>query len=1253
MVGGGISLTANQLRRNYLAITLARLVALLKKSIFGAIIFVIVGLSSCKKEIVGPDNNSGTPDTPASEYIVSNLTMSIPAEGGDCSFSFKTTDTWTASVINGRADGWLTFSPTSGMSGNVTVTVTASKNEGYEDRSATLHIVSGKNTTDLLITQKQKDALLVNATKYEVPEDGGDVSIEVKSNVNYDYTLEDADGWLTENTVRTRAMETRTLSFVVAPNESTDRREGRIVFTDGNLKEVVSIYQGAAKAPEKPDPRILLSKKDITIESKGGTVKVEAVSGKNVSIKIPEGYGWIQEGNKESTNTFYLTVSENSSLDNREGFVSFTDAESGFSENVNILQLSKDAIVVSKSSYSFGLEGGTLAMEVVSNMQVNASSDADWLSLAKSKAVDSQLVFSIAGAEAGTDRTGVITLRSGSAVQKISVRQFPMDSPIVFECKAVKDRLVELFDADCDGELSYKEAAEVTTLMNVFTDRGEPLVNPNSITAFDELQYFTGLKEIAPRAFEGTVRLNKITLPSGVKVIGDYAFSAVQLGMESYEQGIRGLDTIILPEGLEEIGRFAFAGRPLSNGVVFPSTLKTIKSYAFYNCCYYPNGKAYDVNVKCIGLKKIVLPESVERIYDRAFYHCDGLESVELSSSIQSIEATAFYGCPRLKFITGTAVSRDGSAVVNHDGVLLFLIGGKKNDYSIPEGVRRVSPSCDIIYLNDGVIQCSFHTPSRNIEGTTLTIEEMDLYAMKTLTIPSSFEKPANNKRLFGTMSRPLKFRGDNVTPDGKGLVIDNCLITVAIAAEDGFAIPSYVTEIAYGAFSSTKIKEVIIPDSVCEIGENAFASCDSLKSVKLPKNCTRIVNNMFNGCSNLINIDGIENVTEIGGGGLFNCGKLLARFKVPASVKQLGNSSLSASRSIRSIIEFQSLVPPRIVNPDNKNDAAPFHSGAIIYVPDIAYKRYHEAYYGWNNIETRKLSELYATPVFHTREFDKQNSLGENRHVLRITEEGKDEDEYHYDFIKVEAGSFKRKVPETPSETVTVNITKDYYIAATEFPQWLWIDVMHFNPSEFTNTRLLSIDNGNLNLHKGESDFRPVERVSWEECNAFLQEFNKLTGLSMRLPTEAEWEYAARGGKYSRGYAYSGSNILGDVAWCNYNSKNVTHPCGLKLENELRLYDMHGNVWEYCQDFYKEWNTVDSIPSGDDPAGPKDDELNKHVIRGGSYLYAGYYSYYEDSNDLVGVEDGFIGVSYDTYDRGNRDYTTYGSWSIGFRPAI
>lgn len=1234
---GGWFFVDNQCNFNCIASTTDRHIAKAKTLfILLAITLLAVGLSSCKKEIVGPDNNSGTPDTPASEYIVSNLSMNIPAEGGDCSFSFKTTDAWTASVINGRADGWLTFSPTSGLSGNVTVTVTASKNEGYEDRSATLRIVSGKNTTDLLITQKQKDALLVNATKYEVPEDGGDVSIEVKSNVNYDYTLEDADGWLTENTAKTRAMETRTLSFVVSPNESTDRREGRIVFTDGNLKEVVSIYQGAAKAPEKPDPRILLSKKDITIESKGGTVKIEAVSGKNVSIKIPEGYGWIQEGNKESTNTFYLTVSENSSLDNREGFVSFTDAESGFSENVNILQLSKDAIVVSKSSYSFGLEGGTLAMDVVSNMQVNASSDADWLSLAKSKAVDSQLVFSIAGAEAGTDRAGVITLRSGSAVQKISVRQFPMDSPIVFECKAVKDRLVELFDADCDGELSYKEAAEVTTLMNVFTDGKKPSVNMNSITAFDELQYFTSLTEIAPYTFNGANNLNKVTLPPGIKVIGKYAFSAKHISKESYEQGVRGLDTIILPEGLEEIGQAAFAGRPLSNGVVFPSTLKTIGLEAFRRCCYYSttydNGNIVDETI--IGLKNITLPESVERIYSNAFYGCAGLESVELSSSIQSIEAAAFARCPRLKSITGTAVSRDGGAVVNHDGVLMFFIGSKKNEYTIPEGVRSLYPHCGILYLNDGIIQSSTGYPYVHLDGTT--IDDQDSYLIKTLVFPSSFEKPAQG--FTSDFAFVKSFKGKGATPDGKGLVIDNSLIAVARAAEGDFEFPSSVTEIGPEAFAYSAIKNIVIPDSVQEIGSGAFIGCQSLESVKLPKSCTIITDNMFSYCKNLTSIDGIEKATDIEHHGLYGCKKILSHFKVPASVKRLGASSLDGGN--RDIIEFQSLIPPHIVNePNNEQNTPPFNSKTTIYVPDIAYDRYHSKHYNWGNIETRKLSELYSTPAFHTREFDSQNSFGENLHVLRITEEGKDEESYHYDLIKVEAGSFERKTLRTPSKALTVNITKDYYIAATEFPQWLWIDVMHFNPSKFTdnffNIEFTSKD-PDEDYYDKKSDFRPVEGISWEDCAAFIKEFNKLTGLSMRLPSEAEWEYAARGGKHSRGYTYSGSNTCEDVAQCENKNSTIlmTYPCGLLQPNELNLYDMNGNVWEWCQDYYEDWGSpVVTIPSGDDPTGPE--ETPYKVIRGGDY-----------NTFYTAGDDGFIG------NRLNR--LGYNGASIsGFRPAL
>ena len=1272
----------------------------MKRSIQIILSLAFLGLCSCEKEPENqnpPENHSETPSTQASEYVVSNLSMSIPTEGGECSFAFKTTDSWTASIINDRAEGWLTFSPTSGQSGSVTVVVNASRNEGYVDRSATLRIVSGKNTTDLLITQKQKDALLVTTTKYEVPKEGGELSIEVKSNVSYNYSIEDADGWLTDNTTKTKALETRTLSFAVGANANTDRREGRIVFTDGTLKEVVSIYQEGNRAPEKPDLRILLSEKEITMDADGGMVRVEVVSDRNISIRIPEGYEWIQEGNSESTNTFYLAVAENDSPESREGFVSFTDVESGFSENVNIFQMGKDAIAVARSEYTFGLEGGTLTLDVVANKQVDASSDADWLYLEAGQSTDSRLVFTVARANAGTDRTGTITLRSGTAVQNITVRQYPQDNPISFECQAVKDRLVALFDMNGDGELSFKEAAAVTTLMNVFNEVSpvisvgvycdedgnllsrnhvryqltRSLVDTYSITSFDELQFFTGLTEIAPYAFYRMPFLNRVSLPAGIKVIDAYAFAADRFSIYQYEQGMRGLDTIIFPDGLESIGDNAFSGRPLSNGIVFPSSLKSIGSRAFSNCCYTPRNQ-FDMGEAVIGLKNIVIPESVELIgcssiyngsYDgNAFYGCLALESIEIPATIQYISANSFTDCPRLTAVTGSAVSRDGHVVVNNDGVLMFFIGGRMNEYGIPDGVKRVHErwagggnSPVVLYLNDGNAiprgGWLFHS-----NGSEFTTDEIDAYWVKTITIPSSFEKPAQNG--FRYLRNLESFKGRGATSDGKGLVIDNCLVSVAPAANPGFNIPSDVTEIGPYAFAYSQVAEVIIPDAVQIIGNYAFEGCASLESVTLPKGWTTIVDYMFSRCEKLTRIKGIESISEIKRSGLSGCNSLLKRFKVPASVKKLGETSLMPETESQNlgymgpfIVEFESLIPPQIVNAgsgleyDSESrsyiaETTPFgyNTKTTVYVPDIAYERYHSKYYGWGNISSRKLSELYSTPVFHIREFDEWRGAHQ-AHILRITEEGKDESTYYYDLIKVEAGSFERKMPKDPSSTVTVNITKEYYMAATEFPQWLWLDVLHCNPSTFTEQY----------NYVEDSDFHPVETVSWEDCNAFLQELNKLTGLSMRLPTEAEWEYAARGGKYSNGYAYSGSNNLHAVAHCD-NVGYYTIRCGLCTANELGLYDMHGNVWEYCSDYYQDWSYgAETVPAGNNPTGPAESQDGRRVIRGGSFNYPGF-SYWEGSGwDQVQVSDGFIGV---WNNRGGIQETNSGK-DVGFRPAL
>jgi formylglycine-generating enzyme required for sulfatase activity len=149
---------------------------------------------------------------------------------------------------------------------------------------------------------------------------------------------------------------------------------------------------------------------------------------------------------------------------------------------------------------------------------------------------------------------------------------------------------------------------------------------------------------------------------------------------------------------------------------------------------------------------------------------------------------------------------------------------------------------------------------------------------------------------------------------------------------------------------------------------------------------------------------------------------------------------------------------------------------------------------------------------------------------------------------------------------------------------QALWEAVMGNNPSKF----------------KGMD--KPVEQVSWNDCQEFIRKLNAATGLQFRLPTEAEWEYAARGGNKSQGYKYSGSNNIDDVAWYDSNSSLTTHDVKTKQANELGIYDMSGNVWEWCQDWYGSY----SSSAQTDPVGPSSGSYR--VNRGGGT--AGYAWY-------------------------------------------
>ena len=165
----------------------------------------------------------------------------------------------------------------------------------------------------------------------------------------------------------------------------------------------------------------------------------------------------------------------------------------------------------------------------------------------------------------------------------------------------------------------------------------------------------------------------------------------------------------------------------------------------------------------------------------------------------------------------------------------------------------------------------------------------------------------------------------------------------------------------------------------------------------------------------------------------------------------------------------------------------------------------------------------------------------------------------------------------EKPTHQVTLS---DFYIGKYEVTQAEWQAVMGTNPSHF------------------KGDNFPVERVSWYDCQEFIRKLNEMTGKNFRLPTEAEWEYAARGGNKSGGYKYAGGNDVDNVAWYRGNSGDKTHPVGTKRGNELGLYDMSGNVWECCQDRYGDYSSSHET----DPTGPATG--SNPVLRGGGWYY-------------------------------------------------
>ena len=409
-----------------------------------SLLFTILLVVACSKSEI---DNGGSQEKPKQPEITLNATSAdFSTDGGSDEITFTSSVAWTAEVVNSRADAWCSINPTSGEAGDAKITVTTKANDTPDDRTASIIIKAGTASKTIAVSQKQKNALTVTASKFEIGAEGGEVAIEVKANIDFEYAIEEsAKEWITYQT--TRAMKTSTLVFKVAKNDDLEKREGKIAIKSDEFNEVITIYQAGA------EPSIVISQNEYVVSSNSETIAVDVTSNVDVTVEITSDVDWIAENTTRatSTNTYYFYILPNDNYDQREAEIKFTNKANGLSETVKVVQAQKDALIVAKDNYTVSSDGDQIEIEVGHNVDFDIEIANDWITKADTRAfVTEKVVFNIAKNTGYDNREGTITFKSkdGALTQAVKVYQAQEDALIISK----KDIVV----SDESGTISFE-----------------------------------------------------------------------------------------------------------------------------------------------------------------------------------------------------------------------------------------------------------------------------------------------------------------------------------------------------------------------------------------------------------------------------------------------------------------------------------------------------------------------------------------------------------------------------------------------------------------------------------------------------------------------------------------------------------------------------------------------------------------------------------------------------------------------------
>ena len=405
---------------------------------------------SCSKDEVIPEIK-----IPAGSEDFFTKSMDFDSPSGEKKLTFTSNVAWTASVSGST---WLSVTPTSGEAGTNTLTVKAEENTTYDDRNAVITLTAGDSIRRVFVNQKQLDALTLTSDRFEVPVEGGEVKIEVKSNINFEAVIPtEYQSWI-HKPATTRGLTTSTLVYKIDKSEEYDKREGKIIIKGNGKEETVSIYQTG-------EGILTLTQNEFNINSTEQEIDIEISSNFDYTVDMPD-VDWISEITAQtrgiSTHTLRLAISENQDYDGRSAKIKIYDKNSDLSEEVTINQAEGGAILIlTQHEYELSSSAQEIDIEISSNFDYTVDMpDVDWIKEATSKTrgiSTHTLKLAISENKGYDSRSAKIKIydKNSDASEEVTINQNQKDALIIDKKEYSYDEKGGSIEVDVNSNIKY------------------------------------------------------------------------------------------------------------------------------------------------------------------------------------------------------------------------------------------------------------------------------------------------------------------------------------------------------------------------------------------------------------------------------------------------------------------------------------------------------------------------------------------------------------------------------------------------------------------------------------------------------------------------------------------------------------------------------------------------------------------------------------------------------------------------------